>query len=177
MDFKITPSNLQINNIDLNMCPCCNNKLLKEIKKSNYKIKDCNYCRYLDRPFGGCGNTASNHYGGCSCEYGESDFLYITCKKCESLKCIDCKKLISCNNNNCSKNNKRCLECSNKYEFNKKWKTSTAQEKLILYGIEKLKILSKNKNIKGYTKLKKQELIDVLLPLVNNNDFPIKTIN
>ena len=56
------------------------------------------------------------------------------------------------------------------------WKTTTPQEKLNLYGIAKLKILAKNKKIKGYSDYKKNELINILLPLVNENDFPIKSL-
>lgn len=61
-----------------------------------------------------------------------------------------------------------------KIEFNNKWKTTTPQEKLNMYGIIKLKILAKNKNLKGYSKYKKGELINRLKPLVNERDFPIK---
>ena len=40
---------------------------------------ECGYCRYLDRPFGGCGSTAITHYKGCSCRYEEKDCVVLTC--------------------------------------------------------------------------------------------------
>ena len=58
--------------------------------------------------------------------------------------------------------------------FNKEWKTLSIKDKLELHGIKKLRLLSKNKNIKGYSKYNKNELIEMLFPYVCNNDFPIK---
>ena len=43
-----------------------------------------------------------------------------------------------------------------------------------MYGIQKLKILAKNKEIKSFQNIKKMELINILGPLVNEKDFPIK---
>jgi hypothetical protein len=43
-----------------------------------------------------------------------------------------------------------------------------------MYGIIKLKKLAKMKNLKGYSKYNKNELIEKLKLLVNDNDFPIK---
>jgi hypothetical protein len=189
MDFRTEPVNLQIKDINVDICPCCNMILQQNIRKGCYLIRECGYCRYLDRPFGGCGNRAKTHYGGeCSCEYGEKDYLYISCEKCKYLKCIDCKEPLSCRNENCAIPI-RCFQCCKKYEFNNKWKNTTPQQKLEfnnkwenttpqqkleLYGIQKLKILAKNKKIKGFSKYKKQELINILLHLVDETDFPIK---
>jgi hypothetical protein len=98
----------------------------------------------------------------------------MTCEKCKSSKCIDCKTPLFCRNKNCSIPT-WCFDCSKKHEFNNKWKNTTPQEKLDLYGSKKLQILAKNKKIKGYSKYKKHELIVILSPLVNENDFPIKS--
>jgi len=174
MDIRVEPYNLKINDIIDDICPCCGVILQQNIRKGKYLIRECGYCRYLDRPFGFCGNTAQSHYGGCSCEYEEKDYLYITCEKCKSLKCIDCKTSLSCCNKNC-RIPTRCFHCCKKHEFNNKWKNTTPQEKLQLYGIEKLKILAKYKKINRFSKYKKQELINILSPLVNENDFPIKS--
>ncbi len=86
MDIRIEPFILKVDK-STKYCPCCGGVLLKEIKLGEYLIRECGYCRYLDRPFAFCGNTASNHYGGCECNYGEKEFIYITCKKCISPKC------------------------------------------------------------------------------------------
>ena len=160
-----------------NACPCCNNILHKKIKRGKYLIGgECSNCRYydnyLDRPFGGCGNTASSHYGDCSCEYGEKDYLYISCKKCLSPSCVKCGNKCFCEGKGC--NEIICRKCIEKEKFNSEWNKLTPPEKLKLYGIQKLKILAKNKKIKGFSKYKKTELIDILIPLVNKKDFPIK---
>jgi len=173
MEILKEPYNLQIDDNDISICGCCKNNLIKEVKKGNCLIgNECGYCRYLDRPFGGCGNTATAHYGGCSCIYGKKDYMYISCETCKSPKCSKCKNSVYCYNNNCS--SVICHRCNKKTEFNNKWKVSTPQQKLELYGTTKLKKLAKNKKIKGYSKCKKRELINMLLSLVNDNDFPIK---
>ena len=133
--------------------------------------EECNYCSYLDRPFGYCGNTTRTHYGGCSCIYEEKEFLLISCETCKYSKCINCKNNIECCNENCSIRPRKCYKC---YEFIDKWKNTTPKEKLNLYGIEKLKILAKQKEIKGYSKYRKHDLICILSPLVSENDFPIR---
>jgi hypothetical protein len=176
MEIISEPYNLNLTN-EQDRCQCCDLILEKEIKKGNYLIgNECGYCRYLDRPFGGCGNTALSHYGGCTCEYtceyGEKDYIYISCKNCKEPKCLKCKTKLNCCNNNCNKI--ICNSCENKIKFNNVWKTKTPQEKLKLYGSEKLKILAKKKNIKGYSKYNKDELFTVLAELVDENDFPIK---
>jgi hypothetical protein len=172
MEIHCEPYQLQIKDITAK-CPCCEMILHHHIRKENYLINECSYCRYLDRPFGGCGNTAETHYGGCSCEYGEKDYLYMTCETCTSSTCIQCKHPLRCCNQNCVLP-KRCDDCCKKHEFSNKWKNTTPQEKLQLYGIEKLKILAKIKKVKGCSKYKKHELIHILSPLVNEHDFPIK---
>tara|TARA_R110000796_G_scaffold137718_1_gene253832 strand:- start:276 stop:512 length:237 start_codon:yes stop_codon:yes gene_type:complete len=73
--------------------------------------------------------------------------------------------------------NKYCIKCLSKQAFNKSWKTLSPKDKLKLYGVIKLKVLAKNKKVKGYSKYKKQQLIDILSPLVVKSDFPIKKIH
>ena len=170
MEIRSDPDNLQIKDDDI-LCPCCNTILQQNIKKGKYLISECYYCRYLERPFGGCGYTAKTQ---CSCEYGEKDYLYMICEKCKSSTCIECKTKLYCRNKNCAIAT-RCFDCGKKYEFHNKWKNTSPLEKLHLHGSEKLKILAKNKKIKGYSKYKKHELINILSPLVNENDFPIKS--
>ena len=176
MNITIEPHILKVDS-NSNVCPCCNNILHKEIKLKCVKIgNECSNCRaydnYLDRPFGGCGNTAISHYGDCSCEYSEEEYLYITCKKCLSPTCIKCGTKCFCEGNGC--NEIVCRKCIENDKFNSNWKKSTPEQKLEFYGIKKLKILAKNKKIKGFSKYKKNELIDILIPLVTENDFPIK---
>lgn len=173
MEKRFEPHRLEDCTSDV--CPCCNSSLQKRIKKGKYLINECGDCTYADRPF-----CSSGRYGGCSCVYGEKEFFYITCNTCCSPKCVKCSATIyCCHNNDCKK--ALCYDCNEeenerreKIAFNRAWKTSKPHEKLHLYGIVKLKLLSKNKKLKGYSKLNKEELIDALTPLVNESDFPIK---
>jgi hypothetical protein len=172
MEIMSEPFNIKVNSEDT-ICPCCNSLLQKEIRDGEYLIGDeCRYCRYLDRPFGGCGNTALSHYGGCECVYGNKDYLYISCQKCLYPTCVKCEDKCKCIGNGC--NNIVCKKCIEKTTFNNKWNTSTLQEKLYMYGIKKLQLLAKNKKIKGFSKYKKSELICILIPVINEKDFPIK---
>lgn len=176
MEIRSEPYNLQIKDKDIMTCPCCNLLLQKEIRKGKYLIDDeCGYCTYSDRPFASNSSSLYQHYpSGCSCTYGEQDYLYISCENCKSPICMKCKTTMCCSNIKCG--SIECDQCIKKTEFNNKWKTTMPQEKLNLYGIEKLKILAKNKKIKGYSTYKKHELINILSSLVNENDFPIKSM-
>lgn len=167
MEIRTEPSILNVD-INVNVCPCCNNRLQQEIRSGKYLIGDeCGYCRYFDRPF--CvygGNIASSHYGGCSCKYGKKDYLYISCKKCLSPKCRKCGVKQHCSGSSGGCNN---IICSNCEDFVSRW-NSSPKEKLNTYGIIKLRKLAKNKEIK-FSRLKKQALIDVLNDNLQDKDF------
>jgi hypothetical protein len=171
MENRFEPYNLQIKDINIDICPCCNSILQKEIRKGNYLINgECGYCRYSEKSFVTYSSSWQQHYpDGCTCKYGEKDYLYIICENCKSLKIPKC---LNCCNKNCD--SVMCSKYIEKTKFNNIWKTTTPQEKLHLYGSKKLKILAKNKKIKEYSKYKKNELINILSSLVNENDFPIK---
>lgn len=173
MENRFDPYNLQIKDTNSSTCPCCNSILQKEIRKGKYLINgECGYCRYSEKSFATYSSSWQQHYpNGCTCEYNEKDFLYITCKNCKSPKCFKCKKQLSCCNQNCS--SVLCSKCLEQIKFYNIWKTTKPQEKLHLYGYEKLKILAINKKI-FKKKYNKDELISILSSLVNENDFPIK---
>ena len=162
------------------VCPCCQGVLEKEVRSGSYLIKKCSNCRNNDRdyPWGNTGGTwwAERSFSDetCSCTYGEKDFLYISCENCKSPKCIKCKTPLRCCNKRCGF--EMCPPCISTAEFKHAWKTSSPQEKLNLYGTEKLKILAKKKGLRGYSKYKKNELVQTLAPLVSESDFPIKSI-
>jgi hypothetical protein len=180
MEIITNPHTLKVDS-NSNACNCCNNILDKEIKRGRYLIDECGNCRYLDRPFAGCGRAThhSNYDDGCSCEYGEKDYLYITCKKCLSPNCVKCGAkcdcmgkgcneiiCINCLSPNCVKcgakfrcmgegcNEIICINCLEKEKFNNDWKKMTPTEKLHVYGVKKLKILAKNKKIKGFSQFR-----------------------
>ena len=56
--------------------------------------------------------------------------------------------------------------------FSLKW-NSGITGKLSCYGLKKLQKIAKNKNMKGYSKLSKENLIIQLKNIVNDKDFPI----
>lgn len=188
MEYHVVPYNLEIKDSETGNCPCCCMVLHREVRMLKYQIWECSYCRYQDRPFVYCSNAAEKLYGKCSCEYGEKEFMCITCEICRCPTCVTCGNKKKCSNNNCSIPT-QCFECTKKQdrqdchtvkkqtcspEFKTKWKNSTPQEKLNFYGTAKLKILAKNKGVKGYSKHNKSELIKILSHIVGNEDFPIK---
>ena len=176
MEIRTDPSFLKLDNINIINCPYCDELLHKEVKEGKYLINECGYCRYSDRPFTIGSSSLNQHYSnGCSCEYSKQNYMYIICNNCLNPKCNNCDNKLTIGytyepNRLCS----TCINIQNKDKFNNKWYSSTPHEKLNLYGIIKLKILAKNKNIKGYSKYTKKELVEQLIPLVNENDFPIK---
>jgi hypothetical protein len=155
--MEIIPKKLEnyINNIDIEDCPICKIKLIKYKQKK--LIDECYECRYDDRPFAMC----RTNRGECICSYEETGIMII--------KCLNCEKNMIDKINHIIKINK-------KIEFNTGFKNKTIKEKLETYGIIKLKILAKNKNILKISKLNKNELIELLIPKTTNNDFPIKDI-
>ncbi len=180
MKIKTNPSFLNITDASTYCCPFCNTPLQKEIKKwTEILLIECAYCRYQDRPFG-IGSASLQHFPeGCNCknkEMEEVDALFISCNHCSNPKCLTCKKDLEVGYKYEEK--RLCNECEvkqKKLDFNNRWSSSSAQEKLNFYGIEKLRILAKRKNIKGYSKLKKNELVITLSQMVNKDDFPIKS--
>ena len=158
--------------------PICNNcniclKCKENIFNINDTYSDHDFCKinnsYLHRE---CykeytkPNDDNKYYSFCGLNNKwELKGIYVICNKCQN------KYKQSIHN---TKPTDVCEKCKEKIDFNNKWKTATLQEKLNMYGIKKLKILAKNKNLKGYSKYTKAELINRLEPLVNESDFPIK---
>lgn len=169
MEIRTDPPSLRVKDANSIICPCCQNTLTYEIVRKRYFI-ECGLCIYSDRPFGGL----SPQLGECDCKWSESekDFLYIRCFHCKTTTCKKCKKPLACDNEKCG--SVVCSDCVEKQGFNRLWKTKTPQEKLEFYGMTKLKVLAKIKNVQGYSKYKKHELITSLSPLVTDDDFPIK---
>ena len=66
-----------------------------------------------------------------------------------------------------------CFEYRTKQEFNQAWASKTVAEKLACHGLPKLKSLAKKKAIKVFSTMSKKELINSLLPVTTNSDFPI----
>lgn len=164
---RTSPYNLKTGPKDNTLCACCGSKLLLEIKQMRILIGDeCYSCRYQDRPFA----LGSVSAGPCTCKYKEVKGLLVTCKKCISPRCIKCNRELGF----FGKCKEPCSECTKKEEFKKQWENSSLSEKLKLYGVKKLRILAKRKKIKRIYTYKKQQLIEILSPLVVAGDLPIK---
>ena len=143
-------------NESISFCPKCGSyRIRTEIIKTRILVEDHN-C-YLHRSeWLGC-----NH--SCTCVYEERPTLSVVCFYCLEK---DRQRKIE-------EDRQREIE-ENKFSY-KKWTTSTPQEKLTFYGMNKLKLLAHRKGItKLYKLTRKQQVIDILKPLVSENDFPIK---
>ena len=157
-----------------------------EEEEKDFLYISCDQC--LTPKCIGCKEPVSNEadYEGNRCRYTECNNKrcdQMLCVSCKQKKCLMCKTVILCHNLNCtSVYHDSCLRKieleqeahDRKIEFGKQWKQMTPLEKLEIHGIEKLKLLAKKKALKGYSKLKKEELIHLLGPMVSTNDFPIK---
>lgn len=59
-------------------------------------------------------------------------------------------------------------------DFSQKWNNGSIEDKLQCYGKVKLMYLAKQKNLKGYSRYGKDQLVNVLIPVTTNDDFPIR---
>jgi hypothetical protein len=149
MEIRTEPCNLQITETDCSNCPKCSYKLIKEVREGTYLESECGYCTYSDRPFAMGSSSLQNHYPeGCTCKHGKKQYIYVSCQ--------------------------RCSIPTTKDSFSSKWKDMSMEEKLNKYGIAKLKILAKRKQLVGYSTLKKGDLISSLKEVVSDKDFPIQ---
>lgn len=163
------PRFLEIKDARLDECPRCCTKLEEKIKQGREEIYECGRCRYMDRPFGWC----STDLGSCECEYEDIDIIVKTCPECSVVKCSICSSVIGVVTDMRDFSGEEAIVCS-KCEFRQKWKKATVKEKLAMHGVMKLKILAEKKQIKEFTKLKKNELIESLVDQTTDNDFPIR---
>ena len=168
----MNPLNLKID--DKNKCLTCFNICDIEINEiiTDFKMcEDCySYDKETDRPY----QAFKQIDYICKCvKYNKQQIKKITCYKC----------LYMANNNSNNKiNNKIYNKCDDKNdkndknkhdEFNKKWQNLNIKEKLSLYGILKLELLSKYKKI-DVNGLTKEQIINKLEPFINKYDLPIK---
>jgi hypothetical protein len=160
--IKYSPS--YIKNIN-NNCTVCNNKLIEKIKTEEIKeFKECRACNL------GIFN--------CSCEtiYSSVNVLYYICLYCKTIEQHNKNINYIVDNEQTKRNyiaNDYKIDFYN-IEFKYKWCFGSIKDKLNCYGIKKLRILAKNKKLKNYSKKKIDILINVLLPITNHSDFPIK---
>lgn len=155
--FKYNPITLKdvIKTIDDINCPVCN-FVLQRIEMTIKQCDECYECGQDDRPF----NSGRKNKSECSCKWYDSDITEITCLKCIEND-IKSKQEIEDDR----KNHDYML-------FIGKW-NSSIKGKLSCYGIKKLQKLAKYKEIKGYSKLTKEQLIISLEKIVKESDFPI----
>lgn len=134
--------------VDATHCPVCTSLLRKELGTRKDYEEECYSCRYGTRPF-------AVSRGQCTCPTIKCMYIY----------CDSCRAAVAA---------EAAAEAAAKAKlFSDTWKSSSPQEKLQMYGLEKLRILAKGK-IPRYSTYKKNELISLLAPLVKADDFPIR---
>ena len=144
-----------IKTIDDINCPVCN-FVLQKIEMTVKQCDECYTCIQDDRPF----NMGRTNRGECSCEWYDKDITEITCSQCIENQIKEKKE-------------REDDEKERKYmSFIGNW-NSGINGKLSCYGIKKLQKLAKYKEIKGYSKLTKEQLIIILEKIVKESDFPI----
>jgi len=131
--------------VDTTHCPVCTGLLRKEMGVVKDYEQECYSCRYGTRPF-------AVSRGPCTCPTIKC--MYVYCDSCRAAA-------------------EASATAAKEKQFSEQWKSSSPQEKLSLYGLEKLRILAKGK-IDRYSTYKKAELISLLAPLVKADDFPIR---
>lgn len=132
---------------------------IKLINKNDEKKIEANY-----KLLSGCDIGTWHNTWNVWNEFDYSSFM-IKCDLCKKItNAIGCKNII-CN---------ECVMLRNKNDFMNKWKNASPIDKLKFYGKQKLIVLAKRKDIKGYTKMSKKELFNILKNIVSDNDFPIK---
>ncbi len=139
------------------VCRECNKKI--KCNYSNCILNNiCDKCKYMScNKCNNLTNILSNK------DLNKSEVL---CGYCNSSKCYKCKQII------CDSGSDLHILCDECKLFIYQWKNSTPIEKLSFYGLAKLKILARKKNIK-IGNIRKDELIAKLSQVVKDSDFPI----
>lgn len=104
------------------------------------------------------------------CRNGDNIHGKFVCKTCLTPKCPKCNSLCY---DVTEPSELTCLTCISNNKFKKQWNKGLV-EKLKLYGIFKLKLLAKKKKIKHSSSIDKIKLVELLSPIVEESDFPIR---
>lgn len=155
--FRYNPITLKdvIKTIDETNCPVCN-FILQKVEMTIKQCDECYECGQDDKPF----NYGRTNKGECSCKWYEKDITEISCSQC-----IENQIKTKQEKDDDKKEHDYML-------FMGKW-NSGIKGKLSCYGIKKLQKLAKTKDVKGYSKLTKEQLITTLEQIVKECDFPI----
>jgi uncharacterized protein (DUF2225 family) len=175
-------------------CPVCNNQLVKNVEMIR-ESRDCRACNLgvLPRP----GDCECTYYDVealvVNCVYCDNE-----CARCDKQRDHIIEQYCGVSNEMVKVTSRYCKKCTlaineerekineerekeereklekQKQKFNNIWKNGTIKEKLNCYGLPKLKYLAKNKQMKGYSGMSKDNLIDKLLTIVTDKDLPIK---
>lgn len=153
--YRFNPLTLKNISTTVVDCPVCNSTLQKK-NITERKLDECYECIQDDRPF----NYGRANKGYCSCTYRDADILEITCLKCVENEASKISKMI-----NDEAEHDHML-------FLSTWHRGV-RGKLSCYGIKKLQKLARHKELKGYSKLNKEQLINSLEKITKETDFPI----
>lgn len=165
--FATNPIELKniMNTSDEDNCPICNT-LLQKTEIIVRKRNECYECMQDDRPF----NYMRKHKE-CVCQWYDSTELLITCQTCvehETVQKREREKVNMIENEKMEKEERM----KERMLFLEKWNNGV-NGKLSCYGLKKLQKLAKQKQMKGYSKFSKTQLILQLESIVNESDFPI----
>ena len=197
MDIITEPSFLIINDIHALSCPNCNCLLNRQFKTIPYLIKECIECKSNNKMF----NThIPPNNDGCMCKYSKHKQLFITCDNCVDFEKAESTKIQISEIDKQSQQEEierqtqkeedeierqqiflrqkqqREIYLKRQEEeiiFLKNKKENELLEQLMECNMTNLKTLAKNKNLKCVSSYKKSELIELLIPKVTNDDFPI----
>jgi len=197
MDIITEPSFLIINDIHTLSCPNCNCLLNRQFKTIPYLIKECIECKSNNKMF----NThIPPNNDGCMCKYSKHKQLFITCDNCVDFEKAESTKIQISEIDKQSQQEEierqtqkeedeierqqiflrqkqqREIYLKRQEEeiiFLKNKKENELLEQLMECNMTNLKTLAKNKNLKCVSSYKKSELIELLIPKVTNDDFPI----
>lgn len=152
---------------DENNCPVCNTTLQK--KEITIQIRDeCYECIQDDRPW----NIGRKNKRECYCTRHDKNILEITCETCVETQ-IKEKQEQEIKKKQEQDSDEQDFLAHEHMLFLSKWNNGI-NGKLSCYGLKKLQKLAKDKKMKGYSKLTKEQLIVQLVKVVNNSDFPIR---
>lgn len=197
MDIITVPSFLIINDIHTLSCPNCNCLLNRQFKTMPYLIKECIECKSNNKMF----NThIQPNNDGCMCKYSKHKQLFITCDNCVDFEKAEATKIQTSEIDKQTQRDEIERQTQNEEDeierqqiflkqkqqreiylkrqeeeilFLKNKKENELLEQLMECNMTNLKTLAKNKNLKCVSSYKKSELIELLIPKVTDDDFPI----
>lgn len=162
------------------LCPICNSDLTKIVKPRNAHVGGRN---------GWCGGCSVRPNPNIQCEYETTDWLHITCIKCEFYKCRECDTMISegetceeCDSHPCTgcgdeiKHGKICNFCLQmaRLETRPLYHGALVKRQMVRFNNVKLRKIAKNKGLQNYMAMSRTKLMKLLAPIVKEVDLQVE---